>query len=197
MINYIITRQGDKEMYDFSTWTSFPSSLKLVGVDRQVGVRAFTNVSVTPGSKLRITLNAKQKDVVSEYRSNLAVYAVLPNGELRWLHWIPLPRGTFDWKPFSFKEPEEKTIPPDAEVILGTLWTGYGTPEAPGITWFDDLRVYQDDVLIYDNYFSAIRPGKIVPVKQQLPEVIIGAWQRRKQKRLGTQLAPQPIAVVA
>jgi len=47
-------------------------------------------------------------------------------------------------------------------------------------TWYDDLKIYQDDKLIYDNYFTALRPGKIIPTVWTPPERIIGAWQRFK-----------------
>ena len=70
--------------------------------------------------------------------------------------------GTRDWTTLN----SSKLIPPERSLVGVRIVGGAGFPEKPGVTWFDDLRIYQDDVLIYANNFSnwapAIIPAQII-----------------------------------
>jgi len=182
-----------KKEYGFLTWTSFPSSLKLFNDEpgEVYRVDLFT-LPVTPGSTLKVEINAKKKNV--RFRNSGLVFEAF-NG--RW-HYIPSASitvgvGTLDWLKYAG---EPWTVPENFTEIRIALTGGSGSPEAPGITWFDDLKIYKDDKLIYDNYFTAFRPGKIVPVMVTPPEVLVRAWQRRKEKRVGGEVLRRPLAVV-
>ena len=151
-----------KVEYDFLTWTSFPSSLKLL--NNESGNESWTHfdlpkISVVPGATLRCKVKAKQENVT---------YSVSHGG-----HGLPsmpsffeLPLGTFDWKEFAG---EEFKVAPGTHEMTPYLDGGSGSKGLPGVTWFDDLRVYQDGVLIYSNDFSNWAPI-IIPA-----EIITGA----------------------
>ena len=100
--------------------------------------------------------------------------------------------GTADWDTYS----GETIVPSGAETISCNLWGGFGTPEKEGITWFDDLKIYQDGELIYENYFTQIRLGKVVPVMITPPEIIVGAVQRFKAGRTGEEVIRAPMAPI-
>jgi len=149
-----------KEEYDFLTWTSFPSSAKIVcprNTGWSVWPRPVAQVSVIPGSTVKIEANAKQQNVLKErYRSAIPVDGF--NGEewsRIWPAVIHFPLGTFDWR----KMERSFTVPSDVEVIRVLYSCGAGISEdKPGITWLDDLKIYQDDKLIYANDFSNLNP---------------------------------------
>jgi len=172
-----------KVEYDFITWTSFPSSLKLFSDEYRPPPPApmaglnITDIIVTPGKNIRVVAKAKQQNVL-EPRSRITLY-VSKDGRPPWTDLVrdvrlQLPSGTFDWRDYSFTV----TIPAGLPYMRVVANGGPGTPEAPGITWFDDLKIYQDDKLIYDNYFSATpRPLKVVPVFN-VTERVVRVYQR-------------------
>jgi len=155
--------------YDFLTWKSFPSSARLFN-DEQEGFAIWIlpqarSLPVTPGSTLRVEANVKQKDVaVGPYPSLIPIDGW--NGK-EWsrivTHHIKL--GTFDWLFLTF----ESKVPSGIITITPALFGGAGYKEAPAITWFDDLKIYQDDKLIYANDFSNWTPI-IIPA-----QIITGA----------------------
>ena len=166
--------------YDFLPWnyTSFPSSLKLVNYKRDAyfWVKAPEKIPVKPG-KVIIEFNAKISNVAGEVpRGSIYRLSGYSPAGLRTLKDVHIGIGTADWRKFR----EEITIPADIYAIEGYPSCGWASDE-PAITWFDDLKIYMDDELIYDNYFTALRPGKVVPVVWTPPERIIGAIQRLKQ----------------
>jgi len=173
--------------YDFITWVSFPSSIRVDNDTKEpawLGRRIPESLSVIPRSKLKVAINAKQENVLYPvYGSHIHLEGFngvewLGSGALG-LGWpfLSLPRGTFEWRTF-----EKEVIVPNSVVAIRLTYSGGGSgqPGKPGITWFDNLKICQDGVLIYDNYFTALRPGKVVPVVWTPPERIIGAWQRKK-----------------
>ncbi len=148
-----------KVEYDLLTWKSPPSSIKLFNSE---GKRATTqpprlfDLPVPLGSTITVSVQAKQSNVMSQFgiKSHVHFGRIAPDGRLLWLYDLLLPYGTFDWSEWT----AEFKIPEDTITMVGTVKGGPGTPEAPGITWFDDLKIYQDDVLIYENDFSDWTP---------------------------------------
>lgn len=166
--------------YDFLHYVSFPSSIKLFNSEakRSWSTSTLTSIGIAPKA-LVVELKAKQQNVNPIFDA-VSVFRVIPfdskGAQISYGDTLILPYLTFDWTTFK----GTLSIPSNTTTIQMRVSGGAGTPEAPGITWFDDLKIYQDGVLIYDNYFSAIRPGKVMPVMMPLPEKVIGAWQRRK-----------------
>ena len=186
----------DKIEYDFLVWTSFPSSIK--GVNDQGGGHVFfpmveKRIPVRPGSTVRIEVNAKQVNVRYSDGDVVASHAYLGETFKGVVSSKPLTRTDFDWTAFK----AEFIIPSDVDTIIPVPRGGAGSKEAPGTTWLDDLRIYQDDVLIYDNYFTALRPGKVVPNMITPPEIIIGAVQRWKAGRAGEEILRRPLAIAS
>lgn len=150
-----------KPEYDFLNWTSFPSSGKVFTDEARYDAWATWGVSpvipVTPGRTLKAEVMVKQQNVMY---SRSHVHMVGYDGKTwRVMPSIPpvetpIPVGTFDWKKFLLEE----TIPSDIIAIRVDPAGGAGSPEAPGITWFDNLKIYQDDVLIYSNDFTNWNP---------------------------------------
>jgi len=143
-----------KKEYDFLNWTSFPSSGKLFNDDPSEAIwwGQYRNISITPGKTLKIVVNWKQQDVIlpeSGIRPHVGFWW---NGV--WGGQIFPPLGTYDWREFK----GEWIVPAGKTTLDVIIAGGAGTPEKPGITWFDDLKIYQDDVLIYANDFSNWNP---------------------------------------
>jgi len=114
-------------------------------------------IRVLPNSNVTIKVWAKQENALNtEYKSVVSLKGW--DGET--YRWIPpggigLPIGTFDWQEFEIKFP----IPDDIiGIILRTAVGGGLSPETPCIIWYDDLRIYMDDALIYENDFSDWAP---------------------------------------
>ena len=145
-----------KAEYDFFKYTSFPSSLKLVNDQMKGWVwwRQIKEVSVTLGATIKGQWKAKQENILYS-RSHIVVNGW--NG-VEWKRiWVfpgglgeGMPLGTFDWKEFS----ETFKAPSDITAIRMLIAGGAGSPEAPGITWFDDLKIFSNGVLIYENKFT-------------------------------------------
>ncbi len=154
-----------KAEYDFLTYTSFPSSVKLI--NDEVGQTAWWktwvpySLPVTPGSTLRTEVKIKQQDVINRPESRVILLG-LKAGEwvgskdlglgYPFIGYVPL--GTFDWTLFE----RTITVPDDVPTIRLAYAGGAGTPERTGLTWYDDLKIYQDDVFIYENKFSDWTP---------------------------------------
>jgi len=164
-----------KTEYDFLTWTSFPSSIKMINDEPRewAWLGNVFQLSVKPGSKIRRVIKVKQQNVL--YAGSHTPIDGWDGKTWRRLANLWLPMGSFGW----VEDVKELTVPSDVTAIRGHLaGGGSGSPETPGITWFDDLKIYQDDVLIYENYFSATpRPLKIVPVFN-FAETVVRVYQR-------------------
>jgi len=178
-----------RKEYDFFTWTSFPNSLKLINDElRNRGwVRVFHLVPVTPSSTVKAVIKGKTKDVlivgdgwkVGSYLTIHGSETGLPE-TWRYLFRVETGYGTRDWKEYS----AELVIPPDIKLLLGELVIGGGTPEKPAYSWFDDLKIYQDDKLIYTNYFTAsivMLPFAVAPLL-----VVGGVVTAQELKKTGT-----------
>jgi hypothetical protein len=151
-----------KTEYDFLTWTSFPSSGKIINelvsdwVNWQWPPESWPLVAVTPGSVLKVVYNVKQQGVTGRALSHFSVdgwngsnWRRLANVPPEWL-----PPGTWDWRHVE----HSFTVPTDVTLIRFNPAGGDGTPGAPGITWWDDLKIFQDGKLIYVNGFDNWNP---------------------------------------
>jgi len=175
-----------KESYDFLDFTSFPSSFRLDsdtgGNFNFVKVRQWgwflVPVTITKPSKIRLEVNMKVLNGVAEEPAWVAMMGVDTTGRDV--------DGTYTktldtYYPAWMKLSAEVTMPETVKFIeVRTVGAGSGVKGKVASTKYDDLKVYQDDKLIYDNYFTALRPGKIIPTVWTPPERIIGAWQRFK-----------------
>jgi len=142
--------------YDFLTWTSFPSSIKIVNTQAEPGklvwAKEFVIPNVVPGRPLTLKVKIKVKDVIYSH-SNIPV--TIFDGKKRvYLGAASAPLGTHDWREYSV----QVNIPKETVYVVSNLAGGAGTPDRPGISWFDDLKIYQDDKLIYANDFSNWNP---------------------------------------
>ena len=164
---------------DFLSFKSFPSSLKItnIGPEKWIWYNVVTDLPVIPGKKVTYQIQVKQKDVVTE-PSGINLYG--KNGTSKAVSYGGFPIGTYDW---SLHENPGVTIPSDVTLLNVALFAGKGT------TWVDDLKIFQDDVLIYSNDFSNYNPiigagvgaaigasiGYVVKRKKPLIPALVGA----------------------
>lgn len=145
--------------YDFLTWVSFPSSIKLTSDEDYLVGRwlVFSNIPVTPGSTVRLEIMAKTNNLPvpvttsdpETFGSFLSSYGSKDGVGYNWLGKnarVPIGGvyGKTDWT----KHSTEFILPPEIQLLQGIFLA------AKGLTWFDDLQVFQDDVLIYEDKFS-------------------------------------------
>jgi len=126
---------GRKAEYDFLTWTSFPSSLKIVNDDLERGLVGFTTptLPVTPGT-FRIEVQVKQENVTPvapPHVGRSAVFCIWYDGE-KWHPWEvafekrEIPGGTFNWTKFKLYE---TSVSPEMIAIKARCIGGGGSPE--------------------------------------------------------------------
>lgn len=177
-----------KAEYDFLDWISFPSSFKVVTDEERGGwtpsgkpVPTVT-LRISPPTKVRAEVMVKTIGVRSPPPG--AIGGARLHGQildeagnvLRTLSSTPI-YGDTDWTRSIMPE---TSITEGAFLRIGLRWGGSIIPRKEAISKFDNLKIHMDDMLIYDNYFTALRPGKVIPVIWTPPERIIGAWQRFK-----------------
>jgi len=132
-----------KAEVDFLNWASFPSSLKLVNDEATWFVPIISLwIPVKPGSKIDVKVKAKSERnaPIDSTLSFLWARNVLLKDVLR----IHFPSGAFQWSTFkgSF------VVASDVDKIQA------GFMVSPSLLWVDDLRIYQDGVLIYEDKFT-------------------------------------------
>jgi len=148
--------------YDFRNWTSFPSSLKLIGqYDNPGAYRLFEERAVRPGAVITLSCQVKALDLTFDKgekwlsKSYFSVHGYYEAGREWKLMWDPtVPFGTYGWTPFTRKF----TIPSGVTKMRITIYGGWGPNRGPAATWFDSLRIHMDDVLIYSNDFTNWSP---------------------------------------
>lgn len=147
--------------YDFSTWTSLPSSLRLTNDEDRSHVRFLTkNIPAIPNSLLRLTVDAKKKDVTlsSERDSMIAVYAIKGEERPIWLDAVEIGGGTSDWKTYSeWRSGREIRVPSDI-TQLGVAYRAGARGQKVAITWLDNLELYQNEKHIYKDRFNKWSP---------------------------------------
>jgi len=131
--------------YDFKNWVSFPSSIKII-TDKPEGLttKRLPWVPVTPRSQIRVSCKVKTEGV-TVYPSRIGVWVGYDSEEKEIRALYIRPMGAFDWH----EDSQQFVLPDNALRMMLYLGGAFGT------TWFDDLKIYQDDVLIYENNFTA------------------------------------------
>ena len=179
-----------KVSHDFLNWTSFPSSIKLWADDMgwhpilatdEAG--PFPLIKVTPGSHIKATVNFRSENAVAipgPHPGNFIQWYLQRTANFRDPNSIAkeirqqFAFGTYSWTPYEI----EFDMLPDTPWLRAIFLGAGGTPEKPMSVWLDDLKIYMDDKLIYDNYFSATpRPLGIVPVFN-VTERVVKVYQR-------------------
>jgi len=179
--------------YDFLVWTSWPSSLKETTTRKEYYFARhlfYHEILIEPGNRIRVECMAKVENVaVGNGGMGIRVLDEARRPLVR--RTAPVLSGT---RPWSIGV-TEFTVPEGGMILAVFPVAGGSDGVTPATTWWDDLKIYMDDVLIYDSDVTALRPGRIIPVKWTPPEILIGAWQRRKQKleeRIGGEIIPRP-----
>ena len=159
-----------KAEYDYMKYISFPSSAKVINDGTGPSPWVYWSphrIAVQPRDVIRVTVEAKQENVKG--RQGHVLLLGIP-GALG----VMLPLGSFDWSKFE----REVTIPPEVNTFGVMPAGGDGTTESPGITWFDDLKIYQNEKLIYENKFTAplvqAAVGVVLPIATGLGVVRFG-----------------------
>jgi len=144
--------------YDFLHWTSFPSSRKIINykTDEQIWWTVVDKLPVEPGKYLTVVVNVKGQNIgtPAACRSHIAIDCYNENYELfkiprAMILYVP-PRTT-DWTQLK----ETVIVPNGAVAILVTTIAGTAqSPDLPNISWYDDLKIYQNGELIYENTFD-------------------------------------------
>ena len=138
--------------YDFLTWTSFPSSIKLLNDEPTgfVGLRILWDYPVKGGETVKVEAMVKGENL-----SDSHMYIRWWDGR-NWrdagVEWLP--KGTFDWRKFTMT----RTIGTPARLLRISIAGGRGLAGKLGITWVDDVKVWINGELIYANDFSCWNP---------------------------------------
>jgi hypothetical protein len=168
-----VDNEGDEKYlkkveYDYHIRVNPPSSIRLESDEEpypgytEASMALFKvahpHLEVKAGSLLYIQFQRKLEDV--SYRgSYLCLDAYKESGGWYRVRNIGMETGlgTKDWEKVSFVF----SVPSGVTSIRGACFGGGGDPV--GITWFDDLKIYQDGVLIYETKFSNWAPFIAIP----------------------------------
>lgn len=150
-----------KESYDFLNFVSFPSSLRL---ENDTGYTVTPKVNYIPlkgPGKVRVECMVKVKGgYPAEKYNDKEMSAWVGFGgrdanrkfvEDTYGRTYPLVIGDQDW----VKVVGEANMTPEVVwLAFSTDPAGSGTPGKVAYTWFDDLKIYLDGKLIYEDNFS-------------------------------------------
>lgn len=141
---------------DFRNWKSFPSSIKLINKKRTtnpayVWYIVTNGFNVTPKIDVSFKVNCKQTGHPDGY-SGIIIEAFTV-GEWKVIINQRVPDGKFDWINI---DPDKETVIPDDAFILRVKLFAKGV--VGDITWFDDLKIYQSNQVVYENKFSDWKP---------------------------------------
>jgi len=169
-----------KVEYDFLPWnyTSFPSSVKLLNDGEATWVRLEKPrlLSVSPGSRVKVEVKTKIQNIFYE-TTHVGIDGWDGKGWRR-LHTFGHRTGARDWETIE----GELSIPSNVFALRCVFAGAAGTPEYPGISWFDDLKIYQDDKLIYMNKFSNWLPYQIAGAV--ITAIPVGLYAARRMPKI-------------
>jgi hypothetical protein len=173
--------------HDFTKFHSFPSSLKLVSDEQAVAIHQIKKIPVLAGSKILLKVNVKQENIVN----NADIFSrissrVLVDQQEQWLtQFFHFPAGTWDWTEFTSAP---VTIPVGGTMLSSFSIVGGSSLNSGvlGTTWFDDLKIYQDDILIYSDDFNNWNPyiGAGVGALAGIPAYILTKKSERKKRAM-------------
>jgi len=158
--------------WDFLQFKSFPSSMKATN---SYGYAVYTHPSghhdiagfpveipIKPMSRIMVKCSMKTLNVAPPgtpvrppgYWTEARVHIQFLRGEEIIKRWYPCELwGDTGWVVLS----KEENAPIESNAIRILLFAG-GKPGETSFTWFDDLKIYMDDKLIYANNFSNWNP---------------------------------------
>jgi len=170
-----------KVEYDFLDFISFPSSLKIRNSAlTRTGRLLQLTFPVKPGDKVVVKVMAKQENVSPQSRNSLIDFNMLINGEWRYWMGLGLPAGSFGWSPFEITGVAPAGI---TRFMLRGVWGGGSGDDArPAVTHFDDLKIYHNDKLIYENKFSNWLPYQIAGAV--ITAIPIGLYAARRMPKI-------------
>jgi len=162
--------------YDYLDFVSFPSSLRFFNNDPEKTWIGWATDPISVKSGVPITVRGWVK-----LKHGYAVVAVHQFKDGKWQHldYVYGRHGTSDWIQY------EKTIsvPSDIFEIRVTQSTmGYGDPQNPTIIKFDDLQVWQEGKLIYENKFSNWLPYQIAGAV--ITVIPVGLYAARRMPKI-------------
>jgi len=138
-----------KESYDFLQWTSFPSSLKVdndtgksANVTRKEAVDLYF-VPVTTPARIRLECNIKTQNAVVDQPAWVAIQGYDAKGNpVTGAHFT----SSFAYYPDWVKSSAEYDMPAGVVLLAVRLVAaGSGVAGKMATTWFDDLKIYQDE----------------------------------------------------
>jgi len=145
--------------YDFLTWTSFPSSFKIINPasDRETMVwhGVVRDLAVNPDLPVLVEVNIKNQNLIWHSFVHIAGWDETLK---KYVHKTSSPVTGPGTKPWTHYRGGYFAPIGSRMIAISLVGRGGTSPETPGITWFDDLRVFQDDKLIYANDFSNWNP---------------------------------------
>ena len=160
----------DKLEHDFLVWTSFPSSLVARSDTPARGNYLLKELTqVVPGANIKAEANFKWENSDKALHPLIAIYwydaAGKEVGTSVLIHplYQAFPETYLEWTKIT--NVVRPTIP--ANAVVGQVWykAGAAIPGKVANCWLDDLKIYQDDVLIYSNDFSNWAPLLIIPAE--------------------------------
>jgi len=173
--------------YDFLKWTSFPSSVKITNPSSKIlwDWKRIVIIPVKPGSTIRAECMIKREGLAGDYWGATVHFdrrvPATPEHPLGWapLFGIDTPPDVFSWTKWT----RERKIPADVDMLR--VYYGCARARVEGgtnIAWFDDLRVYMDDKLIYENKFSNWLPYQIAGAV--ITAIPIGLYAARRMPKI-------------
>jgi len=170
-----------KESFDFLQWTSFPSSLK---VDNDEGEnKIFRSRQFIP---IRAPTTIRAEGMIKVENGNIAepawiaMYGYdLAGSKVAGSYFHTDVTVSRDWVKV------EGSIDMPARVLnieLRMICAGSGVKGRVATTWFDDLKIYQDDTLIYENKFSNWLPYQIAGAV--ITAIPIGLYAARRMPKI-------------
>lgn len=174
---------ADKSEYDFTDFKSAPSSVKLTveAINGWIAGPKLPIIPVNAGATIRVEFYAKSKDnqkgTTQFTRFGLSYFTSTVKGDLL-NGYITIPDGTHPWSKFT----QEYTTPAGTYQIVPFFGATKGT------VWFDDLKIYQNNVLIYSNDFSNWNPyiGAGIGAIAGIPAYIITKKSKPKNRAIIT-----------
>lgn len=175
-----------KQEYDFSDYKSFPSSVKAesdTGISQSgmPGLLTYQYIPIRGQSTVRIEGMIKTANATKSAWLAISGIDTLNKGvDATWFH-APTIASTWTKVQIQGNMPSNVT-----KLLIEFAIAGSGTAGVVAKTWFDDVKIYQDDVLIYTNNFSNWNPyiGAGVGALAGIPAYIIAKKSTPKKRAM-------------
>jgi len=151
-----------EERFDFLKWTSPPSSLLVVnekGTSATIWRRGSPELYLVPLPKpghVRLECNVMTRGAVEEHPAWVAAIGYGPDGRTVPRTWF---RTNVAYWPRWVRISGEHDMPEGVVMLAVRLVAaGSGVKGRPATTWYDDLAIYLDGELMYENKFTNWSP---------------------------------------